>query len=61
MTQLVPVDAANDAAVMVMLLEDDQAAVILSQLEPEELRLLRVPDDGEEIAPDAAAGGFHEP
>ncbi|MCB2076680.1 MAG: flagellar motor switch protein FliG [Novosphingobium sp.] len=40
MTQLVPVDAANDAAVMVMLLEDDQAAVILSQLEPEELRLL---------------------
>lgn len=33
-------DDADRAAVMVMLLEDDQAANILSQLEPHELRLL---------------------
>lgn len=37
----VPVlEGADQAAVMVMLLEDDQAARILSELEPEELRLL---------------------
>lgn len=35
-----PYDDADRAAVMVMLLEDDQAANILSQLEPHELRLL---------------------
>jgi flagellar motor switch protein FliG len=35
-----PFDDADRAAVMVMLLEDDQAAKILSQLEPHELRLL---------------------
>lgn len=35
-----PFHDADDAAVMVMLLEDDQAATILSQLEPHELRLL---------------------
>ncbi|GGC41002.1 flagellar motor switch protein FliG [Novosphingobium marinum] len=33
-------DGAGNAAVMVMLLEDDQAATILSRLEPQELRLL---------------------
>lgn len=33
-------DEADRAAVMVTLLEDDQAALILSQLEPHELRLL---------------------
>ena len=36
----IPFDDADRAAVMVMLLEDDQAAAILSQLEPHELRLL---------------------
>jgi flagellar motor switch protein FliG len=35
-----PYDEADRAAVMVMLLEDDQAARILSRLEPHELRLL---------------------
>jgi len=43
MTQLVEAPAISDperAAVMVMLLEDDQAANVLSQLEPGELRLL---------------------
>jgi flagellar motor switch protein FliG len=38
--QALPYDDADRAAVMVMLLEDDQAAKILSQLEPHELRLL---------------------
>jgi len=53
------IDPANEAAVMVMLLEDDQAAAILSQLEPEELRML-----GEkmcalgEIGPDVIAGAI---
>ncbi len=37
---LVTMDEAERAAVMVMLLEDDQAAQILAQLEPRELRLL---------------------
>lgn len=36
----IPYDDADRAAVMVMLLDDDQAANILSQLEPHELRLL---------------------
>lgn len=40
MTELLPLDAADQAAVMVMLLEDDQAARVLSQLEPEELRVI---------------------
>jgi flagellar motor switch protein FliG len=35
-----PLGEADRAAIMVMLLEDDQAARILSQLEPQELRLL---------------------
>jgi flagellar motor switch protein FliG len=38
--QTLTFDEADRAAVMVMLLEDDQAATILSQLEPHELRLL---------------------
>lgn len=40
MTELATVDEADRAAVMVMLLEEDQAADILARLEPEELRLL---------------------
>lgn len=40
MTELFDLDSAGNAAVMVMLLEDEQAASILAQLEPEELRLL---------------------
>ncbi|MFT4026630.1 MAG: flagellar motor switch protein FliG [Novosphingobium sp.] len=40
MTELLPLDAADQAAVMVMLLEDEQAAQVLSQLEPEELRII---------------------
>lgn len=38
--ETLPFDEAGRAAVMVMLLEDDQAATILSRLEPHELRLL---------------------
>jgi flagellar motor switch protein FliG len=40
MTAAVNLDDAQRAAVMVMLLEDEQAAQILSQLQPHELRLL---------------------
>ena len=40
MTELVAIDEASSAAVMVMLLEDSQAAQVLSRLEPEDLRLL---------------------
>jgi flagellar motor switch protein FliG len=40
MNALTTFDEADRAAVMVMLLEDEQAADILSRLEPEELRLL---------------------
>lgn len=49
-------EPADAAAVMVMLLEDDQAARILSELEPEELRLLgdKMCSLGE-IAPDVIA------
>jgi flagellar motor switch protein FliG len=39
-TQAQPYDDADRAAVMVMLLEDDQAANLLAHLEPHELRLL---------------------
>ena len=49
-------DEADRAAVMVMLLDDDQAAEILSRLEPEELRMLgdKMCALGE-IGPDAIA------
>lgn len=40
MTTLSTLAEADSAAVMVMLLQDDQATNILSQLEPQELRLL---------------------
>ena len=40
MSDLSPISGAERAAVMVMLLEDEQAAEILGQLEPEELRTL---------------------
>jgi flagellar motor switch protein FliG len=39
-TEVLAFDEADRAAVMVMLLEDNQAATILSRLEPHELRLL---------------------
>ena len=64
MTAAIPVGPAHDAAVMVMLLGDDQAAEILAALEPGELRLLgeRMCALGE-IGPDAVAraiSGFVE-
>jgi flagellar motor switch protein FliG len=40
MSEHVTLEAADCAAVMVMLLEEDQAAKVLSELDPEELRLL---------------------
>ena len=40
MTAMPSLDAAGNAAVMVMLLEADQATNILAELEPDELRLL---------------------
>ena len=40
MSMMETIGEADRAAVMVMLLEDDQAAQILSRLEPQELRLL---------------------
>lgn len=40
MSEMVNLESADAAAVMVMLLDDGQAARILSELEPEELRLL---------------------
>ncbi|KHK93490.1 flagellar motor switch protein FliG [Novosphingobium malaysiense] len=40
MTEVVPLRAADSAAVMMMLLGEDQTATILSELEPEELRML---------------------
>ena len=58
-TPSMPLDQADRAAVMVMLLEDEQAAQILAQLEPDELRLL-----GEkmcalgEIGPEVIAGAI---
>jgi flagellar motor switch protein FliG len=64
MNELPPIAEAESAAVMVMLLQDDQATNILAQLEPQELRLL-----GEkmcalgEISPEAIAqaiAGFVE-
>ena len=64
MSDATPIGAPESAAVMVMLLDDDQASRILAELEPEELRLL-----GEkmcalgEIGPDVIAqaiAGFVE-
>ena len=40
MTELAPFGEADRAAVMVMLLEDEQAALLLAQFDPDELRLL---------------------
>lgn len=56
MTELVNLDAADQAAVMVMLLEEEQASKILSELDPDELRLLgdKMCTLGE-IAPEAIA------
>lgn len=62
MSEVLTLDEAGNAAVMVMLMEDGQAAQVLSRLDPDELRLL-----GEkmcalgEIGPDLIAnaiGGF---
>ncbi|MCJ2186851.1 flagellar motor switch protein FliG [Novosphingobium beihaiensis] len=40
MSEVVPLRASDSAAVMMMLLAEDQTARILSELEPEELRML---------------------
>lgn len=59
MSEMVTLDAAENAAVMVMLLGEDQTSHILAELEPGELRLL-----GEkmcalgEIGPDVIAGAI---
>jgi flagellar motor switch protein FliG len=59
-----PIDEAQRAAIMVMLLEDDQAARILSKLEPAELQLLGEKMCAiEEISPEAitsSVGAFIE-
>ena len=59
MSILANLDPAGNAAVMVMLLQDDQAARILSELEPEELRLLgqKMVELGE-IGPEVIAGAI---
>lgn len=40
MSEVVPLRAADNAAIMMMLLDENQTAGILSELEPEELRML---------------------
>ena len=40
MTALMELDQASRAAVMIMLLDEEQATQILSQLEPDELKVL---------------------
>ena len=59
MSLLANLDPAGNAAVMVMLLQDDQAARILAELEPEELRLLgqKMVELGE-IGPEVIAGAI---
>ena len=59
MSVLANLDPAGNAAVMVMLLQDDQAARILSELEPSELRLLgqKMVELGE-IGPEIIAGAI---
>ena len=56
---LANLDPAGNAAVMVMLLQDDQAARILAELEPAELRLLgqKMVELGE-IGPEVIAGAI---
>ena len=61
MSEVVPLRAADSAAVMMMLLAEDQTAQILSELEPEELRLLgekmcALGEIGPEIIAQAIAG-----
>lgn len=59
MSLLANLDAAGNAAVMVMLLQEDQAASILAELEPAELRLLgqKMVELGE-IGPEIIAGAI---
>jgi flagellar motor switch protein FliG len=59
MSLLANLDPAGNAAVMVMLLQEDQAARILAELEPEELRLLgqKMVELGE-IGPEVIAGAI---
>jgi flagellar motor switch protein FliG len=59
MSLLANLDPAGNAAVMVMLLQDDQAARILAELEPNELRLLgqKMVELGE-IGPEVIAGAI---
>ncbi|MCB2075560.1 MAG: flagellar motor switch protein FliG [Novosphingobium sp.] len=64
MTEVVALDEADNAAVMVMLMEDGQAAQVLSRLDPDELRLLgekmcALGDIGPELITHAI-GGFVE-
>jgi flagellar motor switch protein FliG len=59
MSMLANLDPAGNAAVMVMLLQDDQATRILAELEPDELRLLgqKMVELGE-IGPEVIAGAI---
>lgn len=61
MSELLPLPSADGAAVMMMLLAEDQTAHILAELEPEELRLLgekmcAIGEIGPEVIAQAIAG-----
>lgn len=61
MSEVIPLRAADGAAVMMMLLAEDQTAQILSELEPDELRLLgekmcALGEIGPEVIAQAIAG-----
>ncbi|SFF76099.1 flagellar motor switch protein FliG [Novosphingobium sp. CF614] len=61
MSEVVPLRAADNAAVMMMLLDEDQTTRILAELEPEELRLLgekmcALGEIGPEVIAEAIAG-----
>ena len=61
MSEVLTLDPAGNAAVMVMLLQDDQAARILAEFEPDELRLLgekmcALGEIGPEVIASAIAG-----
>lgn len=61
MSELLPLPSADGAAVMMMLLAEDQTAHILAELEPEELRLLgekmcALGEIGPEVIAQAIAG-----
>lgn len=61
MSEIVPLRAADNAAVMMMLLDESQTSRILAELEPEELRLLgekmcALGEIGPEVIAEAIAG-----